>query len=108
MVKTAELSPVVRALIIAENIANEFKLSRPTVHYQINKLKKHKTVYNLPRLGAKRKITTNEDRILLLEFKENIHLKPQSAANEWNETANKTISQRSVRRRLKEANIKTL
>lgn len=59
-------------------------------------------------MGAKRKATTNEYRILLGAFKKNIYLKPQSSANEWNaKNTNKTMIKRTVRSRLKELDIKT-
>lgn len=115
MGKTAELSLVIRSSMVAKfnagtavkDIANEFHVSRQTVHYQINKFKKYNDLINLRRSGAKRKTTPTEDRGLLREFKKNIFLKPQSAANNWNLTAKNTISERTVRRRLKEEGLKT-
>lgn len=116
MGKTSELSMVVRSSMVAKfnagtavkDIANEFNVSRQTVHYQINKFKKHNDIQNLPRSGAKRKTTPTEDRVLLREFKKDIFLKPQSAANQWNLKANNSISECTVRRRLKEADFKTI
>lgn len=115
MGKTAELSLVTRSSMVAKfnagtavkDIAKEFNVSRQTVHYQINKFKKHKDVSNIPRSGAKRKTTLTQDRVLLREFKKNIFLKPISAADQWNLTAKNPISERTVRRRLKEGDFKT-
>ena len=54
---------------------------KDTVHYQINKVKKHKTLKNLKRSDLKRKTKPFNDRVLLREFKINHLLKLQSAPN---------------------------
>lgn len=109
MGKTGELSLEIRSAMVAKfnagikivDIANEYNVSRQTVHYQINKQKTHNTLRNLKRSGPKRKTTLADDRLLLREFKKNVLLKPQQAADILNLTAKTSISERTVRRRLK-------
>ena len=63
MVKTSELSLVTRSSMVAKfnagiavkDIANEFNVSRQTVHYQIKKFKKHNDMRILKRSGASAK-----------------------------------------------------
>lgn len=78
MGKTAELSLVTRSSVVAQfnagivvkDIANKFKVSRQTVHYQIKKFKMHNDVRHLRRSGAKRKTELSKDRVLVRESKE--------------------------------------
>jgi len=116
MVKTAEFSLDMRSAIIAKfnvgikvlDIANEHKVSRQSIYYQINKIKKHNTLRNLKRTGPKRKTNLDDDRVLLREFKKNVFLKPRQAADLYNSTAKTPISERTIRRRLKETEFKTI
>lgn len=115
MVKTAELSLEIRSAILTkfnagtkvQDIANEYQVSRQTIYYQINKFKKNNTLRNLKRTGPKRKTTLIDDRVLLREFKKNVFLKPRQAAELFNATAKTPISERTIRRRLKDAKFQT-
>lgn len=115
MVKTAELSIEVRASIVArfnsgvsiKQICRELNLLRQTVHYQINKHKRTNSVQNLPRKGKKRKTTLKEDRHILREFTKNPALTPKSLELEMKSLQKSSVSERTIRRRLKEYNFGT-
>lgn len=115
MGKISELTNTVRSEIITKynlgisvtNIAKEYNIPRQTVYYQINKCKETESVINLRRTGRKRKTTAVEDRQIIRKFKSNPGLTPKAAALEWNSHSDSHLSERTVRRRLKEANINT-
>lgn len=115
MGKVCEISDAVRTEIVTKYnlgisaiaIANEYAIPRQTVYYQINKYKKTGKVNNVHRIGRNRKTTRPEDRLIIRKFQSDPFLTPKKAALEWNSCCNNHISERTVRRRLKEANINT-
>lgn len=115
MVKTSELSDNTRTEIVTKynlgisviNIAKEYNLPRQTIYYQINKYIKTEQTTNLRRTGRNRKTTASEDRLIVRKFKNDPLKTPKTAALEWNKTTINHISERTIRRRLTEANMKT-
>ena len=72
------------------------------MHYQINIGKKHNTLKNLKRSGARRKTKPFNDRVLLREFEKHHLLNLQNAQNLLNLTPKTPISRRIFRLRLEE------
>lgn len=115
MVKKSELSAKIRSEIVIKynlgvsviNIAEEYNLSRQTIYYQINKYKKFNDVINVHRKGRNRKTTAHEDRLIVRAFKKDPLKTPKAVSLEWDETASTSISERTIRRRLIEADMKT-
>lgn len=115
MVKTAELQANIRTEIVTKfdlgisviNIGKEYNLSRQTVYYQIKKYKNIKNINNLHRSGRNRKTTESEDRLILRQIKKDPLKTPKMVALEWNKDKNVSISQRTIRKRLKQHNFHT-
>jgi len=93
--------------VFVQNIAKEYNLSRQTIYYQINKYKKISDVINFRRKGRNRKTGVEGDRLIVRAFKKEPLKTPKTVYLEWNETESTSISERTIRRRMIEANIKT-
>jgi len=115
MVKISELSTIIRTEIVTKynlgisviNIAKEYNLSRQTIYYQINKHKNLNQITNVRRTGRNRKTNADADRLIVRQFKKNPLITPKAVALEWNTTSPNPISERTIRRRLIEADIKS-
>lgn len=115
MGKTREISEGIRIDIIIKynsgisvpEISKFYNLSRQTVYYQINKYKKNKSIKNRARSGRPRKTNELCDRIILRQFKKNSLKTPRSVSNDLFLDYGIEISDRTIRRRLQEANYGT-
>lgn len=115
MGKTKELSESLKNEIIVkynsgisvQNISELYNISRQTIYYQINKYKKTHTTKNAARSGRPRKTTAKADKYIIRQFKQDVLKTHRSVAKELKEAESVDVSERTIRRRLKEAEFGT-
>lgn len=114
MPKKSEFSVEVRAAMVADyengipttELSKKYGCHRNSILYQIQKKKIHGTIRNINGRGRNRATSASEDRKILRHVKIIPTTTQNSIKNSINSSRNRPISQPTIHRRLREANIK--
>lgn len=114
MAKKTEIPTAIRSEIVEARVqgatfsilASKFKIGKETAREIVLKAKKTGSVENLPRSGRPKKTTTREDNTIVREVKKNRRISSAQLANELREGLKVSISESTVRRRIRSAGFK--